>query len=180
MKRKIFSHRRHPGFNEGMLSSFRVSELYKYIYVAVVVAFFGLMFMSPDSLNINSSVQAASQFVNFEKDVFSKAAKAKNKLAKGETKALLHLTDLDVLSVFGTPEFVKQDGDISIWQYKSAACIVDIFFYDSAIKNSEVSVIYYTVRGHHEARMVNASFESDELLEENNKDDRSNCIKSYF
>ena len=47
-----------------------------------------------------------------------------------------------VVSVIGRPDFVRKDGPAQIWQYRSRACILDLFVYggkpDQKIAHSEL------------------------------------------
>jgi hypothetical protein len=47
-----------------------------------------------------------------------------------------------LLSLIGRPDFVRRDGPVQIWQYRSNACTFDLFMYgksaDKTVKHAEV------------------------------------------
>lgn len=87
----------------------------------------------------------------------STAADSKAKAA-GPTAATLGISTLDeqgakefkgqkpdtLVSVIGRPDFVRRDGPAQIWQYRSRACILDLFVYG---KRTEQQIAHSELRG---------------------------------
>ncbi|HAA92191.1 MAG TPA: hypothetical protein DCE33_07075 [Rhodospirillaceae bacterium] len=49
-----------------------------------------------------------------------------------------------LVRVIGRPDFVRRDGPAQIWQYRSSACILDLFVYG---KQSEQKIAHSELRG---------------------------------
>jgi hypothetical protein len=49
----------------------------------------------------------------------------------------------ELASSFGTPDFLRRDGNAEIWQYRAASCILDIFLYPEP---DELRVAYAEAR----------------------------------
>ncbi len=61
---------------------------------------------------------------------------------EGDPSSLQHLTEQEIRFMFGVPAMQRQDADARIWQYKSRACVVDFYFYDTPGKKGESAVAY--------------------------------------
>ncbi len=63
---------------------------------------------------------------------------------KADPSLLIGLSDKDVTQTLGTPNFVRRDKGVEIWQYKANGCILDLFLY----KGSDgLSVDHTDLRG---------------------------------
>ncbi len=76
--------------------------------------------------------------------------KANNILARkiaNRPDALLNITGSDVHAVFSVPELTRRDLPTIVWQYRSASCVLDVFF--ASMKNdvTDAPVVYYEIRG---------------------------------
>ena len=49
-----------------------------------------------------------------------------------------------LINLIGQPDFVRRDGVVEIWQYRSKACIFDLFIYGKSV---DKTVKYAEVRG---------------------------------
>jgi hypothetical protein len=52
------------------------------------------------------------------------------KFVESDPDSLLKLTEDEVSYIFGRPSMERRDADAHIWQYKSNACVVDVYFYE--------------------------------------------------
>lgn len=43
---------------------------------------------------------------------------------------LLRLTDEDIQLLFGDPDLRRADGPVAVWQYRSEACVLDVYIRD--------------------------------------------------
>jgi hypothetical protein len=46
-----------------------------------------------------------------------------------DVAALVNMSQVDVIAAFGSPDFTRRDAPAEVWQYRSAACVLDVFFY---------------------------------------------------
>lgn len=69
------------------------------------------------------------------------------KFVTGDPQSLLMLTDEEITYLFGKPAVARHDAAAEIWQYRTAACVVDFFFYrDKLEKEDKGRVSYVDVR----------------------------------
>jgi hypothetical protein len=71
--------------------------------------------------------------------------------AKPTLDTLPGMTGAALTSWLGAPQFRRQDGQAEIWQYRAAACTLDIFLYS---EGGDLRVRYVEARNH--ATAVNA------------------------
>ena len=114
------------------------------------------------------SVQAATEYVDFDTAVDKKLGQAMSLLNKGETHAILSLSDVEVLTLLGSPDFNRREGNIHWWQYRSDVCIVDIFFQTPVSNNGDAAVLHYKL--HH----------LDELENLTGSENEKNCLNSVL
>ncbi len=50
--------------------------------------------------------------------------------------ALLHMTEMQVKYLLGSPQIKWQESPAEIWQYRSDECTLDIYFYDNKTTNT--------------------------------------------
>ena len=55
------------------------------------------------------------------------------------------LSSREVRSLLGTPVFLRRDAPAELWQYRSRACTLDLFLYDSGLGDQRVD--HWVVRG---------------------------------
>lgn len=48
----------------------------------------------------------------------------------GNPDSLTRLTEMEIGFLYGRPERERRDANARVWQYKTASCVVDFFFYD--------------------------------------------------
>ena len=63
--------------------------------------------------------------------------------AAAKVAALVNLTQADMAATFGKPDFTRVDAPAEIWQYRSANCVLDVFFYP---EGSGMRVSYASTR----------------------------------
>lgn len=68
------------------------------------------------------------------------------KFVEGDPKALTRLTEQEIGFMYGKPTMERKDADARVWQYKTAACVVDFFFYDDKDGRDESPVSYVDFR----------------------------------
>lgn len=44
-------------------------------------------------------------------------------------KSMLFMTRDEISTLFGEPSFHRHDADAEVWQYKTATCVIDFYFY---------------------------------------------------
>jgi len=49
---------------------------------------------------------------------------------EGDPASLQRLTEMEIGFLYGRPERERRDANARVWQYKTASCVVDFFFYD--------------------------------------------------
>jgi hypothetical protein len=54
-----------------------------------------------------------------------------------------NLTQDEIGKLFGLPSFIRQEGDVLIWQYKSSACVYEIFW---DIKHEQYNILHTNFR----------------------------------
>ncbi len=70
------------------------------------------------------------------------------KLMESNPSALKHLTQQEVVYMFGKPEMERHDADARVWQYSSAGCVVDFYFYaEDGRKDMDVAYVDYRFGG---------------------------------
>lgn len=70
------------------------------------------------------------------------------KLMENNPAALKRLTQQEVVYMFGKPEMERHDADARIWQYSSAGCVVDFYFYaEDGRKDMDVAYVDYRFGG---------------------------------
>lgn len=60
--------------------------------------------------------------------------------------ALTKLTEQEIGFLFGKPSMERRDADARIWQYKTASCVVDFFFYGDDRTENAVSYVDYRIK----------------------------------
>ncbi|MGB0719376.1 MAG: hypothetical protein ACPGRX_02825 [Bdellovibrionales bacterium] len=60
--------------------------------------------------------------------------------------ALLGVSADDIRHVLHDPEMVRQDLPTVVWQYRSAACVLDLYFTSAFADIAEAPVMHYEVR----------------------------------
>jgi hypothetical protein len=56
------------------------------------------------------------------------------------------LTRQEIGYVFGHPTLHRQDADAEVWQYKTASCVVDFYFYGRKGDNAQSKLAYIDIR----------------------------------
>ncbi|HWK46762.1 MAG TPA: hypothetical protein VNT30_18725 [Stellaceae bacterium] len=69
----------------------------------------------------------------------SPVASAASRDVAAKVAALVNLTRDDLTATFGQPDFTRADPPAEIWQYRSASCVLDVFFYP---EGSDMRVSY--------------------------------------
>ena len=60
-----------------------------------------------------------------------------------DPRRLLRMRDGQVSDILGQPGFVRRDATARVWQYRTPACVLDLFLYDEAVG---YRVVYYEFR----------------------------------
>jgi hypothetical protein len=61
-------------------------------------------------------------------------------------KAMIGLASIMLIRDLGTPNMIRQEGPIEIWQYRFAACVVDFFFYPASQGSSQLVIKDWDMR----------------------------------
>ena len=72
------------------------------------------------------------------------AMRPMNKLAPPDPGRLIGMGREEVAGLLGPPSFRRRDDPALVWQYRSAACILDVFLYRDG---ADYSVVHFEVRG---------------------------------
>lgn len=72
------------------------------------------------------------------------AMRSVKKLAPPDPRRLIGMGQEDVAGLLGPPAFERKDDPALVWQYRSAACILDVFLY---LDGAAYSVAHFEVRG---------------------------------
>lgn len=75
------------------------------------------------------------------------------KYVTGDPETLSMLTEQEIAYIFGRPVMERRDADAMVWQYRTAACVVDFYFYDQPGFESESRVAHVDVRRLDEGKM---------------------------
>lgn len=65
---------------------------------------------------------------------------------QADPSALMQLTEQEIGYMFGKPALERRDADARVWQYQSAACVVDFYFYDDPAHHNESRVAHVDFR----------------------------------
>ncbi|MEO9900043.1 hypothetical protein [Nisaea sp.] len=68
-----------------------------------------------------------------------------------DPKRLLDLGQHDLSSILGKPAFVRRDMSAVVWQYRTDACVLDLFLYEHG---RDLAVTYYEFRPRRDAEIV--------------------------
>ena len=68
------------------------------------------------------------------------------KFVESDPAALTRLTEQEIGFMYGKPSMERKDADARVWQYKTASCVVDFFFYDDKDGRAESPVSYVDFR----------------------------------
>jgi hypothetical protein len=60
-----------------------------------------------------------------------------------DPRRLLRMRDGQLSNILGRPGFVRRDATARVWQYRTPACVLDLFLYDEA---AGYRVVYYEFR----------------------------------
>jgi hypothetical protein len=60
-----------------------------------------------------------------------------------DPRRLLRMSFQSVTTLLGKPQFVRREARARVWQYRTGACVLDLFLYDVT---SEYEVVYYEFR----------------------------------
>jgi hypothetical protein len=71
------------------------------------------------------------------------ASSAASRDVAADVAALVNMSPVDVIAAFGSPDFTRRDAPAEVWQYRSAACVLDVFFYP---EGRNLRVAYATTR----------------------------------
>lgn len=104
-----------------------------------------LMFVGCICLNL---FKPTSDYISQE---LSKIDSRKNEISKSNLKYLVtenpdsiqKLTQEEIIKLFDQPDFIRQEADILIWQYKSKDCVYEIFW---DISGQEYNVLHTNFR----------------------------------
>ena len=87
------------------------------------------------------------------------ALKIRN-ILKADQSYFYDLSNIDVQNVFDAPDFTRFDAPISVWQYRSDICTVDIYFESFSPDSAEtLPVSYFEIR-HSEKDILNDADQS--------------------
>ena len=93
-------------------------------------------------------MQSASEDSTIERENFQNNNKDQPAAPKADftnfRKRLLGLGANEVLVLLGVPFFQRKEPPAEIWQYRSLACVVDVFLYES---EGDLGVEYVEARG---------------------------------
>lgn len=67
-----------------------------------------------------------------------------------------NLTQDEVSSLWGAPDFLRGEGDIIVWQYKSATCVVDVYWDQK--ENADPIIRHISVRGENDKKCIRGLF----------------------
>jgi|GEM_PF-1717009 len=70
---------------------------------------------------------------------------------RNDRDELLGLTIDDVKSALSRPQLMRRDGPIEIWQYRTANCVLDLYF---DTRGDAATVAHYELRAREKAMMV--------------------------
>lgn len=60
---------------------------------------------------------------------------------------LLNLTGQDIRAVLQEPSLIRREEPTVIWQFRSEACVLDLYFTTTHKDAADAKVVYYEVRG---------------------------------
>ena len=63
-----------------------------------------------------------------------------------QPESMLMLTQQEITYLFGKPTLHRQDANAEVWQYKTAGCVVDFYFYDEAGTKGQSPLSYVDIR----------------------------------
>lgn len=80
-------------------------------------------------------------------DSISNARKREIRLAVGANpEKLIDLPGNEILSILNQPELIRSDAPTTIWQYRNAACVLDVYFTTNDKQALHAPVVHYEIR----------------------------------
>ena len=129
----------------------------------------GLPFVMVSSLSINKALQknmafayASSSFAPINSDVVRVVAAQ----IKGNPDTLLKIVGPQAVMIFDEPGLKRAEGDMAIWQYRTADCVLDLYI----ANKGEGAVTHY------EARPRRKSADATAFDDAQSRD----CVRSVF
>lgn len=160
--------------------SLRKSGLFRFKnYIKLLFACFALLiaiFLGSGNLTIDvqaKTAQAANiHSVGFIDNALSYSGGTKKLLKKlvQSSKAIEHLNQGQIRSLFFEPSLVRSDGKYSIWQYQNEYCVLDLYFN----KTESDTVIYF------ETRKKSIAYSPHKLVDELVDIDKKRCISQFL
>ena len=68
-----------------------------------------------------------------------------------DPQRLLDLGRHELASILGKPAFIRRDMSAEVWQYRTDACVLDLFLYNF---ESNDAVTYYEFRPRHDGKLI--------------------------
>lgn len=69
---------------------------------------------------------------------------------------LVGVNGQDIQSLLKTPSLVRQDLPVTIWQYRSENCVLDVYFKSPSRDVLNTKAVHYELRGRDKAQVINA------------------------
>jgi len=92
----------------------------------------------PTSIINKGSISTVSQS-------YSNRTSSGNRIT-GDSNSLLNLTQKEIGSLFGRPNFSRKDDNARVWQYKTSKCVVDFYFYEEVGSKGNNKISYVDIR----------------------------------
>jgi hypothetical protein len=106
---------------------------------ASVGCFIGLAgCVQPGKLNPSSTTSASTSSAAGITDIATPIV-ARPGLKIAQLGTLKDLTSQELIGKFGKPDFLRREETAEIWQYRSSACVLELFLYPSASGNLQVA-----------------------------------------
>jgi hypothetical protein len=94
---------------------------------------------------------------------------------ESEPDSLLLMTQQEIGFLFGKPTFHRKDANAEVWQYKTGACVADLYFYNEKGRPGQSPLSYVDIRLEDEMK-PGSSFRLTPL----SKSEKSVCLKGVL
>lgn len=136
----------------------------------------GLPFVMVSSISINKAIHknnayayastSPSAAASYDMDRTGRQVAAQ---VKGNPDTLLHINGPQVTMIFDRPGLMRAEGDMSIWQYRTVSCVLDVYVADKGAG----PVVHYEAR----SRVKASGAPAPEAFDDSQSRE---CVKSVF
>ena len=110
------------------------------LWLSLLLMIIGCLF-----LNIfkSPSHYISDELAKIESDTGRVTTSDLKKLIIDDPDTIKNLTQDEIIKLFGTANFIRQEGDVLIWQFKTKSCVYEIFW---DMKHEQYNILHTNFR----------------------------------